>query len=159
MKRVTHEPGVREKFLNPLFREPPGGYSAYRVPILKPPDTSDADKLAGWTEGDWMNTRGSLELWRCQLSRQLRPEEHRAIGDKRDQCKEEGREFLLPDFWACLTFFKPPVLVLRWRCDPEHRWQRVVAPGGRRWGKATVQQYFAQAYGAGVDGTRREEGN
>ena len=110
------------------------------VPILKPPDTSDADKLAGWTDGDWTITRGSLELWRCQLSRKLRDDEITRIRDAHDAAIQDHREFLLPDFWKALETLNPPVLVVRWRCDPEHKWTRygIALRNARAMGRSTL---------------------
>lgn len=94
------------------------------VPILKPPDLSAADKLAGWTSGDWSVSRGSLEFWRCQLNRRLTKAEGMRVSEAHDAAVEDHGEFLLPDFWKIIGTFNPPVLVIRWRADPEHKLTR-----------------------------------
>lgn len=110
--------------------------------ILTPPqELTDADRAAGWTDDDWTVNRGTLELWRCQLNRKLEPSERREIKHTFDSCHDRGVDMMLPDFWATIARFKPPVLVIRWRCDPEHLWIRRAQ---RQWGNDKVQEQFKQ---------------
>lgn len=115
------------------------------VILMPPQDLTDADRLAGWTDDDWTITRGTLELWRCQLNRKLTPEEKRAVGQAFEDCSEQGYDLMLPDFWTTIGRFIPPVLVIRWRCDPEHLWIRKAQ---KKWDDNQKLEQFRQEFEA-----------